>query len=119
MTLTILLVAGPFELGQRSMCGSKRSGIHGAFERVGAVCVLFFCIYFIIIYYTISYYYPKCAKERPRARSLSCFLFCRKECVMTKVIAINGSPRKDGNTAILIKHVLGELENEDVETELV
>jgi len=38
---------------------------------------------------------------------------------MTKVIAINGSPRKDGNTAILIKHVLGELENEDVETELV
>jgi len=38
---------------------------------------------------------------------------------MTKVIAINGSPRKDGNTAILIGHVLEELENEGFETELV
>ncbi len=27
-----------------------------------------------------------------------------------KVVAFNGSPRKDGNTAILIKHVFGELE---------
>lgn len=37
---------------------------------------------------------------------------------MTKVIAINGSPRKGGNTAILIRHILEELENEG-ETELV
>ena len=38
---------------------------------------------------------------------------------MTKVIAINGSARKDGNTAILIRRMLEELENEGIETELV
>jgi multimeric flavodoxin WrbA len=36
-----------------------------------------------------------------------------------KVLAINGSARKDGNTAILIKIVLAELENEGIETELI
>jgi multimeric flavodoxin WrbA len=36
-----------------------------------------------------------------------------------KVVAFNGSPRKDGNTAILINHVFRELENERIETELV
>ena len=36
-----------------------------------------------------------------------------------KAIAFNGSPRKDGNTSILIKQVLRELEKEGVETELV
>ena len=36
-----------------------------------------------------------------------------------KVVAINGSARKDGNTAILIKTVLAELEKEGIETELV
>ncbi|MGZ4863959.1 MAG: flavodoxin family protein [Halobacteriota archaeon] len=36
-----------------------------------------------------------------------------------KVIAFNGSARKDGNTAILIKNVLSELEKEGIETELV
>ena len=36
-----------------------------------------------------------------------------------KVIAFNGSPRKDGNTAILIKHVFVELEKSGIETELV
>ena len=35
-----------------------------------------------------------------------------------KVIAFNGSARKDGNTAILINHVFGELRNEGIETEL-
>ena len=35
-----------------------------------------------------------------------------------KVIAFNGSARKDGNTANLINHVLGELEKEGIETEL-
>jgi len=35
-----------------------------------------------------------------------------------KVIAFNGSARKDGNTAILINYVLGELEKEGIETEL-
>ena len=36
-----------------------------------------------------------------------------------KVIAFNGSARKDGNTAILIGYVLRELEKEGIETELV
>lgn len=36
-----------------------------------------------------------------------------------KVIAFNGSARKDGNTAILINHALRELEAEGIETELV
>ncbi len=36
-----------------------------------------------------------------------------------KVIAFNGSGRKDGNTAILLKVVLGELSNEGIETELI
>ena len=36
-----------------------------------------------------------------------------------KVVAFSGSARKDGNTAILVRHVFAELENEGVETELV
>lgn len=36
-----------------------------------------------------------------------------------KVIAFNGSARKDGNTAILLRYVLAELEKEGIETELV
>jgi len=36
-----------------------------------------------------------------------------------KVIAFNGSARKDGNTAIMIKQVFGELEKEGIETEMV
>lgn len=36
-----------------------------------------------------------------------------------KVIAFNGSPRKNGNTAESLKLVLGELEKEGVQTELV
>ncbi|MHC4582049.1 MAG: flavodoxin family protein [Planctomycetota bacterium] len=36
-----------------------------------------------------------------------------------KVIAFNGSARKDGNTAILIKQVLAELEKQDIETEMI
>jgi multimeric flavodoxin WrbA len=36
-----------------------------------------------------------------------------------KIVAFNGSPRKDGNTTILINHVFRELEKEGVETELV
>jgi len=36
-----------------------------------------------------------------------------------KVVAFNGSPRKEGNTATLIKHVLAELEKEGIETETV
>lgn len=36
-----------------------------------------------------------------------------------KVVAFNGSARKDGNTAILINYVLRELEIEGVETELI
>jgi len=36
-----------------------------------------------------------------------------------KVVAFNGSPRADGNTDILIKKVLKELETEGIETELI
>jgi len=36
-----------------------------------------------------------------------------------KVIAFNGSARKDGNTAILINYALQELKKEGIETELV
>jgi multimeric flavodoxin WrbA len=36
-----------------------------------------------------------------------------------KVVAFNGSPRKDGNTAALLHHVLRVLEQEGIETELV
>ena len=36
-----------------------------------------------------------------------------------KVVAFNGSPRKDGNTFILINRVFQELEKEGTETELV
>lgn len=36
-----------------------------------------------------------------------------------KVIAINGSPRKNGNTATLINAVFNELKRENIETEVV
>ncbi len=36
-----------------------------------------------------------------------------------KVVAFNGSSRKDGNTAILLNTVLGELEKEGIDIELV
>ena len=36
-----------------------------------------------------------------------------------KVVAFNGSPRKDGNTTILVNYVLDELKKEGIETELV
>jgi len=38
---------------------------------------------------------------------------------MTSVLAINGSPRKDGNTSILIQTILKELEKEGIETEVI
>jgi multimeric flavodoxin WrbA len=43
----------------------------------------------------------------------------KKREVNMKVIAFNGSARKDGNTAIMIKQVFGELEKEGIETEMV
>jgi multimeric flavodoxin WrbA len=36
-----------------------------------------------------------------------------------KVVGINGSPRKDGNTAILIKAVFEELNQQGIDTELI
>ena len=36
-----------------------------------------------------------------------------------KVVAFNGSARKDGNTAIMLKHVFKELEKEGIKTELI
>ncbi len=35
-----------------------------------------------------------------------------------KVVGFNGSARKDGNTAVMIRWVFGELEKERIETEL-
>ncbi len=35
------------------------------------------------------------------------------------VVAFNGSPRKDGNTTAMLKHVLHEIEHEGIKTELV
>jgi multimeric flavodoxin WrbA len=36
-----------------------------------------------------------------------------------KVTAFNGSPRKEGNTSLLIKQALEALNNEGIETEVV
>jgi multimeric flavodoxin WrbA len=36
-----------------------------------------------------------------------------------KVVGFNGSPRKDGNTSILIEHVFDELEKQGIQSELV
>jgi multimeric flavodoxin WrbA len=36
-----------------------------------------------------------------------------------KVVAFNGSARRDGNTALLVRRVFAELEKEGIETELV
>jgi multimeric flavodoxin WrbA len=36
-----------------------------------------------------------------------------------KVVAINGSARRDGNTALLIGHVFSELEKEGIDTEMI
>jgi multimeric flavodoxin WrbA len=36
-----------------------------------------------------------------------------------RVVALNGSARKDGNTAILLNLVLGELQEENIETEMI
>ncbi len=36
-----------------------------------------------------------------------------------KVLGFNGSPRKNGNTFLLIQHVFNELEKEGIETEMV
>jgi len=36
-----------------------------------------------------------------------------------KVVAFNGSPRKDGNTALLINYVFEELKKEGIETEMM
>jgi multimeric flavodoxin WrbA len=36
-----------------------------------------------------------------------------------KVVAFNGSPRKDGNTALLVRHVLKNLEAEGIDTEFI
>lgn len=38
---------------------------------------------------------------------------------MSKVIAVNGSPRKNGNTAILLQTVMDELQSQGIETEVI
>ena len=39
--------------------------------------------------------------------------------MVTKVLAINGSPRREGNTSILMRHIMEELETEGIATEEV
>ncbi|MGD9382742.1 MAG: NAD(P)H-dependent oxidoreductase [Desulfobacterales bacterium] len=36
-----------------------------------------------------------------------------------KVVAFNGSARKNGNTAILVNHIFQELQKQGIKTELV
>lgn len=38
---------------------------------------------------------------------------------MVNVVAVNGSPRRDGNTSVLIRTILKELENEGITTETI
>jgi len=42
-----------------------------------------------------------------------------KKAKILKVVAFNGSPRKDGNTSRLLRHVFAALEKHGVQTELV
>jgi multimeric flavodoxin WrbA len=42
-----------------------------------------------------------------------------KECNAMKIIAINGSPRADGNTAMALKAMTDELERQGIETETI
>lgn len=42
-----------------------------------------------------------------------------KELNMMKVLGISGSPRKDGNTAILIRTIFQELNDQGIDTELI
>jgi len=39
--------------------------------------------------------------------------------LLTKVLAINGSLRKDGNTSIMIRQTLKEPETKGIETEII
>jgi len=48
-----------------------------------------------------------------------CILVAYQQEDFMKVLAINGSPRKNGNTEMLINTVFGELHNEGIETEVV
>ncbi len=59
-------------------------------------------------------------KKRARA-STTCSAAWRRDKfrVSMKVLAINGSARKDGNTAILIRYVFSELEAAGIECEMV
>jgi len=45
------------------------------------------------------------------------FSIFRKEQTVMKVIAFNGSARKDGNTATMVRWVFAELEKKGIETE--
>ena len=38
---------------------------------------------------------------------------------MMKVIGINGSPRKEGNTSILIQTLFNELNRQGIDTEMI
>jgi multimeric flavodoxin WrbA len=46
-------------------------------------------------------------------------IYTERRYQILKVIGINGSARKDGNTAIIMKIVFDELNKQGIETELV
>jgi multimeric flavodoxin WrbA len=57
--------------------------------------------------------------KRRRPVNVAAIFWKKSEEISMKVVGFNGSPRKDGNTAVLIQKVFREIENEGIETEFV
>ena len=62
---------------------------------------------------------PNVFLQKPDDERLYANIFSDDQGGEMKVIAFNGSARKNGNTAILVNHVFRELEKEGIETELI
>jgi len=56
--------------------------------------------------------------QKPDNESLYANIFSNAQGGEMKVVAFNGSARKNENTAILVNHVFRELEKEGIETEM-
>jgi len=57
--------------------------------------------------------------QKPDDKNLYANIYSNAQGGEMKVVAFNGSARKNGNTAILVNHVFRELEKEGIETELM
>lgn len=66
----------------------------------------------------MEYMYIRCHLIVYKATRCICIIQ-NMEVIKMKVVAINGSPRKEGNTAKLIKNVFSKLEEEGIETEII